>query len=547
MVDSKKSSSPANVTLEQGLVFLLLAWGVFWGAFVRFYPALSGDTPINDGGLFLMMTEELQNAGFHMPVYSQFNSAQIPYAYPPLSLYLSGWISSLAGIPIFQLFRLLPPFLATITIPLVYLLARKFLRSNLEAALAAAMYAMIPRGFLWFIMGGGIPRSLGAIFSISFLIFILNFFSSRKPRYFILSSVSLALLILSHPEWLYHTLWILMIFWVCTGDRLANAIRLIGVGILAALFTSPWWLTILLRYGAAAYLSAAQTGGFSPFFWTPLLAFTFTEEPYIGIIACLALLGILVIIRQKRWILLLWIVVPFAVEVRNAAAIAAIPLSILAGVGFFQIVMPGITYLEKRTVRGRMAARSEAFGGPLSLDDNFIFSLSAKILLSFLLVYSLLNAFAYSLRLSTLRLTSDDISAMEWIRGNTPQDSRILIIGVGGEFDMPLQEWMPALTGRINPAVVQGYEWTDGGAFFDRLRNLNALSACSYETSACIEDWSQERQIPYQYVLVRFQPYPFREEPRNTGGLLAYTLSDSPDYRLLYANPTLTVFARSAP
>jgi hypothetical protein len=74
MVDSKKSSSPANVTLEQGLVFLLLAWGVFWGAFVRFYPALSGDTPINDGGLFLMMTEELQNAGFHM----RPNSLRLP-------------------------------------------------------------------------------------------------------------------------------------------------------------------------------------------------------------------------------------------------------------------------------------------------------------------------------------------------------------------------------------------------------------------------------------------------------------------------------------
>lgn len=60
------------------------------GLILRLLPALSADFPLNDGGLFYLMTRELQGAHYALPVYTSYNSAQIPFAYPPLAFYIAG-------------------------------------------------------------------------------------------------------------------------------------------------------------------------------------------------------------------------------------------------------------------------------------------------------------------------------------------------------------------------------------------------------------------------------------------------------------------------
>ncbi len=59
------------------------------GALIRLTFVLIGDGfPLNDGGMFLVMVEDLK-PGFGLPQYTSYNGGDIPYAYSPLMFYLT--------------------------------------------------------------------------------------------------------------------------------------------------------------------------------------------------------------------------------------------------------------------------------------------------------------------------------------------------------------------------------------------------------------------------------------------------------------------------
>ena len=63
------------------------------GCIVRARPVLLADFPLNDGGLFFQMTEELQRAHYRLPMFTDYNALQIPFAYPPFGFYMAGLVS----------------------------------------------------------------------------------------------------------------------------------------------------------------------------------------------------------------------------------------------------------------------------------------------------------------------------------------------------------------------------------------------------------------------------------------------------------------------
>lgn len=86
----------------------MIAVAVLFGVAVRLGYLMRTDFPINDGGLFYTMIRDLQANGYRLPVYTSYNQANIPYAYPPLGFYLAGGINSLFGTNLFTLLRILP-------------------------------------------------------------------------------------------------------------------------------------------------------------------------------------------------------------------------------------------------------------------------------------------------------------------------------------------------------------------------------------------------------------------------------------------------------
>ncbi|HLI28429.1 MAG TPA: hypothetical protein VKZ60_15265, partial [Chloroflexota bacterium] len=79
----------------QRLAVLMLLGALLPALALRVGAVLGADFPLNDGGLFYAMTEDLRGAGFTLPWYTSYNAERIPYAYPPLGFYLAGALAAL--------------------------------------------------------------------------------------------------------------------------------------------------------------------------------------------------------------------------------------------------------------------------------------------------------------------------------------------------------------------------------------------------------------------------------------------------------------------
>lgn len=513
----------------------LLAWAILFGTFVRLAPALDSPFPINDGGLFYAMMGDLVAADYNLPLYTSYNAAHIPFAYPPLPFYLTVLLSKWSGISLLILMRWLPPFVTALTIPAFYLLARAVLKSRFQASLASVAFAMLPAAFDLFIVGGGLTRSFGALFSLLTLFCVYRLFSERERKYLFYTILSASLLVYSHPEVTFHTVWIIALLWLFLGrDRQGLSYSVIvALGVL--LFTAPWWGIVLWRHGLEPFRSILQSGWHQWLFWTPLLRLDFGRERFLGIITVLGILGFLAALLRRNLLLVAWLLLPFLAEPRNPYFSAAIPLSMLAAIGFDEVVLPGLHTLEEK-IHGLPAPSKVDF--PLN-------TRSGKLLLTFFLIYTLINAFAFSTSLARIRVTDEELTAIEWVNANTPVNARFVILTYGDPFNTPIQEWFPALTGRINLAVVQGYEWLPGRQFYTRRDDFPLLMRCLFLDVACLENWAESRQRDFDYVYVSQDLVGNAATSAPDvilGNSLIQSMQASPDYKAVYASGRIMIF-----
>ena len=67
-----KSKSLDYITL------FAVSFAVLLGGAVRFFPVYLSHFPLNDGGLFLSMTQDILDHNFSLPVYTSYNGNAIP-------------------------------------------------------------------------------------------------------------------------------------------------------------------------------------------------------------------------------------------------------------------------------------------------------------------------------------------------------------------------------------------------------------------------------------------------------------------------------------
>src|SRR5690349_21748697 len=109
---------------------ILLSFITLIGLFIRLSPALSTSFPLNDGGLFYKMMLDLQENHFVLPLYTSYNNAQLPFAYPPLAFYIYAVLSSLMHVPVIKLMQFAPAIISALTIPAFFLFAREVLKEK---------------------------------------------------------------------------------------------------------------------------------------------------------------------------------------------------------------------------------------------------------------------------------------------------------------------------------------------------------------------------------------------------------------------------------
>ncbi len=68
---------------------LVLGLALVTGAVARFFPTVLAGFPINDGGMFAVMVDDLRASGYALPVSTSYNLDHLPYALPAAGV-LSG-------------------------------------------------------------------------------------------------------------------------------------------------------------------------------------------------------------------------------------------------------------------------------------------------------------------------------------------------------------------------------------------------------------------------------------------------------------------------
>ena len=489
---------------------LLLVTAILFGALIRFAAPLNAQGPVNDGGLFLQMTQDLQANEFSLPEYSTYNDANIPFAYPPFGFYLLGFIQSLTGISLFVLYTWLPALFSTLAIFALYFLALELTRDPLKASAASLFYACVPKSFDWFIMGGGVTRAPAILFAFLALAFVYRLFVTRETRYVIHVSVLSSLLVLTHPEVAYHTAFTVLIFTVFFMRDKRSVFHSLAVVVLVLIFTSPWWFTVLQRHGIETFqtvLAAHPRSFTSQFLFRS--QFNLAGEILLTVVGVFALIGLIGEIRKRDFFLIVWI------------ALGGLVVSLA---GFILLAINGLESTLKGL--GDLAPFDSGFSSKTS--RYMLIGLSAYMLMAGLIASSF---YGYE-----FRLLPGEHAVMDWLRQNTDSSAEFLVVTGDTSLIDPLSEWFPVLAGRVSLATVQGHEWTPEQPLPASVGNYNRLQGCVNQDAMCLDAWE------YDYVYLR-KIKPMREgnvEPRYS--ILDVSLRNSDDFGIVFENDEAVIY-----
>lgn len=504
---------------------LILFAAVLLGGLSRFLPVILAGFPVNDGGMFLQMSEELRANGFALPAFTGYNAAGVPYAYPPFGFYATASLSALFGLPGLDLVRWSPAVVSTLGLLAFALMARELLADRLRAGLATLFYALAPASFGWAIMGGGITRAYGLAFLYLTVLFAARLYARPGTSWAALTALAGALAALSHPETGLQAAGACALLWAFRG-RTWKSLAWAGAVALGTLaLTAPWWGAVIARHGPDPFLSALETSSDGSTGYLQLLTLQIDAgSVFYNLVIALGLAGLTACLARREYALPAWFALPYLLDPRSAPGISFIPLALLAAIGFDQVLAPAW-----------MAARKTAAGW-----QQDAFALRALFGITLYLFFS---AGVYGVQLAGASLSAADRAAMDWVAERfEPGSSFLLLTGEAYSMKDPFQEWFPVLTPHTSRTTLQGLEWTLGEGFFPRYGELVALQRCA--AVACVQAWSERTGLTYRYLLIRLPDAAPAGGPQTTLGLLARALNAAPGYRLVGESPGVAVYER---
>jgi hypothetical protein len=511
-----------NATKDIHKLFLVLA--LFLGGILRFLPVIMAGFPVNDGGMFYLMVEELKSNGYLLPAFTAYNLADIPFAYPPFGFYVTALLSDLFRLPVLEVVRWLPATVSTLALLAFYQLTAEFLPSRTQASLATLFYALVPASFGWSIMGGGITRAFGLAFLFLTITFTSRLFT--RPSILKLGACILfgTLAVLSHPETGLQAAGACMLIWFFRGRTPRSVVQALLVAAGVLLMTSPWWGTVLATHGVAPIRSALQTsndGGSSA--WVSLLTLQLGGGAFFSLSVALGLLGLFAAFARREYLLPLWLLVPFALDPRSAGGLAMVPLSMLAASGFDRVLAPGLMALREKSIAWSL--------------DRFVVGT-----LFVMLLYLFFGSAVFGIGLAGGSLTVEDRETIAWVGENMPPGGDFLLL-TGEQYSMkdPFQEWFPALAPQHSQTTLQGAEWTLGSEFFPRYGDLVELQHCP--DLDCLQTWSERTGLRHDFLVIKKTPKVDNGHMERTLVSLVKSLSASEMYEIIHETEGVVLLA----
>jgi hypothetical protein len=314
-------------------------------------------------------------------------------------------------------------------IPAYFGLSQQVLDSDFQSIHATLAFAIIPPAYEWLIMGGGLTRAPGTLFSILALTQFIAALKTGKRLHLGLAILFTALTGYCHIE----ILWITTVYMATAVLILARNrqgfYRLSLTGLGAGVLLTPYVLAVLRWHGLSPFLSALQAGDFN---WAgsvgKLLISSLTQEALITPVLVFAFLGLGLSLQRRYYLLPAWILVSIIFDPRSLERTITIPLCMLAGLAIDQIILPGLADLfDSDDSHPKSYNRATIF--PTAIGAALvIFMLSRTAVISTL--FRIANA-------NTLNsLSQTDRQPMLWVADHTPPDSQFLVL-------TPYPDWKP--------------------------------------------------------------------------------------------------------
>jgi hypothetical protein len=508
------------------------AGAVLLGALVRAAHVVTTDFPLNDGGLFYAMATELGKTGYHLPAFTTYNAAQIPFAYSPFAFYVAALTAQLTPLDLIGVFHWVPLIVACLTIIAVLALAVALLPSRTAALAATVAFGVVPHSFAWLIMGGGITRGFGLFFGILAVHQALALYRRRRLWYAATLGLCVGLTGLSHIGTVPFVLFSLVLFALALCRDRVGVIGTLLAAVVALATIGPWVATTVGLHGLAPFRSASGSGQSALTSAEALrdaigelarLGATSSGEPFFPIVVGLALLGTVASLGRRQWLLPVWWVGTLALNLRGGQTFAAVPLALLAGLGVTAALLPLLRSAVPPQV-GR--PRRQRFATAV---------IAALVLYTAAAAVVRHPAIGGDTMLLTA-LTPAQRATMRWAATTTPPGSRFAIVPEIGWAADKTSEWFPVLAERVSVATPQGREWLPGTTFQRSVADHFALRDCGGQDGNCLDRWSRATGASFSYVLV----------PRSANGCcvaLDRALRSDPRYLLVRDTVDGAVFA----
>ena len=480
-----------------------------YGTIVRLWPSLAHDFPVETGGLFYVFIKDILAQHGGLPLQTTYNGG-LPFAYPPLSFYVAAGLCQVTGAEPLEVLRFLPSVCAALTVPAVWLLARRLL-SPLAAGWATVAFAIVPGDLLMIEGGGGLPRVMGLLLAILGLEATAALRSSVgfPKRTIVRAAALLAGAAACHPEIALFAVSSAALLFLVERSRGWFA-RGFGLAAVFGVLTGSWLIPDLLRHGLATYQGAstqpvpyAFIGGLGH--W--LLPYSLTGEFAVPAVQLAAMIGALVVVLKRDAVWLpLWVVGIVALDQRAPTLVLPVPVSLLAGYG----IAGGLAPLLHR-VGARWRVRPSFVAAPL------LVPLGMSALYTFLVVSRTASS-----------LSTDELDAMRWAARQTDPISNFLVVPGGDR--LFVSEWFPALAQRRSVVTHEGTEWLGARAFSHAVHDFDAVQACDESNVTCLEGWQESTGRDFDYLLV------------SRDLRLAESLATAPDFELVYASDSQAIY-----
>jgi hypothetical protein len=543
VIDHRRPSTSGPVTIPEHATVqrdqryrLAIILAVLLGVAVRAYHVLAADFPLNDGGLFFSMVRDLQAANYQLPAYTSYNDAGIPFGYSPLGFYLASLLDDWTALTLVDVFRWLPLVTSAALVVAFADLARTLLASRTAVVAAIVGFALLPRSFIWMVMGGGLTRSLGFLFGLVTVRLLYSFYTRRQWSYVPFIALTAALTVLSHLGTAPFVAFSAVLFLLAYGRHRQAVLGSVVAGVGAVLLSAPWWLTVISAHGPGPFLAASSTGG--SIFRSLSLSDTVvtlaqlglgTAESVLAVIGMLGALGFFYSLASKAWLLPAWWIAIVTLDARQGSTFATVPVALLAGIAVAHLLLPAMRRLPFPALR--------VSPGRAGWSPEFVLAL--------FVVFATVSALIRTPIPGGMRdmgaLSPQERESLEWVAAETSPDARFLIVaGTPWEIDRN-SEWLPALTGRKSVATVQGFEWRPVGEFAEKKREYIELQGCAGWISQCLRDWSARTGERFTHVYIPKSP------DRPCCELLRYSLERDRRYRLIYDGAGAAVFQQRQP